>query len=220
MAMNHAAISHARPAPRARKQRLSKTTNARDTLTGFGHGVELDILTFGQFSIMDAVEAVLDLTGPADITISTWTAAAADLTRTAQHLRDARMRSLRMVVDRSFLTRQPAYAATCLELFGEAAIRTTRVHAKFVLVHNDDWQITMRTSMNLNENPRLEYLQICDDAELCAWYSQIVDEIFTEEPPGLQGARGTPELNAMRTIPGTATVISATPAAAIRVGPK
>lgn len=206
--MNHPAIAHTRPAPKARRQRLSKTTNARDTLAGFGHGVELDILTFGQFSIMDAVEAVLDTTGPADVAISTWTAAAADLTRTAQHLTDARIRSLRMVVDRSFLTRQPAYAATCLELFGPEAIRTTRVHAKFVLVRNAEWAVTLRTSMNLNENPRLEYLQVCDDADLCDWYSAVVDEIFATEEAGMGNRRNGPnELSGMVAMPGSATPI-------------
>lgn len=196
MAKGHPAMAHARPAPK-RRQRLSKTANARETLSAFGRGIEVDILTFGQFSIMDAVEAVLDITGPAEVSISTWTAAAADLTRTAKHLHDERITGLRMLVDRSFLTRQPEYARICLDLFGPAAIRTTRVHAKFVLVVNDEWKVVMRTSMNLNENPRLEYLQVVDDAELCGWYVSVIDEIFADETPGLDGARSTPELAGM-----------------------
>lgn len=189
----HPVMARARPAPR-RRQRLSKTANARDTLSEFGRGIEVDILTFGQFSISDAVEAVLERTGPAHVAISTWTAASADLTRTARHLHDERIQSLRLLVDRSFLTRQPEYARTCLALFGEAAIRTSRIHAKFCLVHNDAWHVVMRTSMNLNENPRLEYLQVVDDADLCAWYLSVIDEIFKTEDPGLGGKRGTPEL--------------------------
>lgn len=195
--MTHPAIAHARPAPANRRQRVSKTANARFTLAEFGPRIELDVLTFGQFSIMDAVEAVLDTTGPADVAISTWTAAAADLTRTAEHLKDSRIRSLRLVVDRSFLTRQPTYAARCVELFGDDALRTTRVHAKFVLIQNDEWNVVMRTSMNLNENPRLEYLQVVDDRELHDWYRSVVDEIFSEEPPGLKGARNALSLGNM-----------------------
>lgn len=217
--MTHPAVIHQRPAPK-RTRRLSKVTNARDTLAGFGHGMELDCLTFGQFSIMDAVEAILDTTGPSDVAISTWTAAAADLSRTAQHLRDERIRSLRMVVDRSFLTRQPDYAKLCIELFGPDAIRTTRVHAKFVLIRNAEWAVTIRTSMNLNDNPRLEYLQVCDDSELCEWYTQIVDELFAQESPGLEGARGAPDLANMASLPGSRTPITVSPMASVKVGPE
>lgn len=188
------ALAHARPAPK-RRQRLSKTASAALTLAEFDHGIELDVLTFGQFSIMDAVEAIIDRTGPAHVSIATWTAAAADLRRSEEHLRDARILTLRMIVDRSFLTRQPEYAQVCLDLFGADAIRSTRLHAKFVLIHNDDWRVVIRTSMNLNENPRLEYLQVVDDAELHAWYSEIVDEIFASEEPGIGNRRDTPTLN-------------------------
>lgn len=214
--MSHPAIAHARPAPTGRRQRLSKTANAKTTLAEFDHGIELDVLTFGQFSIMDAVEAVLDRTGPADVAISTWTAAAADLTRTAQHLHDTRIRTLRMIVDRSFLTRQPDYARLCVDLFGESAIRTTRVHAKFVLVSNDDWHVVMRTSMNLNENPRLEYVQVVDDPNLHEWYATVVDEIFALESPGLTGARNEPDLSGMASVQPTRPVRAGQ---TVRVGP-
>ena len=58
------AISHARPARESSKHRVSKTATAADSLAGFGHDTEVDVLTFGQFSIIDAIEAVLDITGP------------------------------------------------------------------------------------------------------------------------------------------------------------
>jgi len=44
-------------AVRPRKIAVSKITNARDALADFGRGMETYCLTFGQFSLMDAVEA-------------------------------------------------------------------------------------------------------------------------------------------------------------------
>jgi hypothetical protein len=130
-----AARSHTRPTP-TRRPRVSKITNARDALADFARGHETYCLTFGQFSLMDAVEAVLDKTGPAHVVISTWTAGGADLSRSAEHLHDQRILSLRLVVDCSFGQRQPGYLAQCRELFGDDAIRTTRTHAKFVVITN------------------------------------------------------------------------------------
>lgn len=133
-----AAQSVTRKAPR-RTPRLSKITNARDALAEFGRGMETYCLTFGQFSLMDAVEAILEKTGPADVAISTWTAGNADLSRSAEHMRNGNIRSLRFMADCSFGQRQPGYLAELVRLFGDDAIRTTRTHAKFVVITNDEW---------------------------------------------------------------------------------
>jgi hypothetical protein len=181
-------------ATRARETRVIRTANARTALAGLDHATELYVLTFGQFSLLDAITAVLDLTGPADVTISTWTAAAADLTRAEEFLKDGRIRSLRFLVDRSFLTRQPAYARQLVRMFGDDAIRTTRTHAKFATIRNGTWDIAVRTSMNMNENPRLEHLEVGHDPVLTGFLTGIVDEIWASEPPGLGNTRGTPDI--------------------------
>ena len=45
------AVSHVRPVGTSRK-RVSKVADARASLAGFGHGQEVDVLTFGQFSLI------------------------------------------------------------------------------------------------------------------------------------------------------------------------
>ena len=144
--------------PRKRSVRAARTGNARDAIGTLEPGCEIYCLTYGQFSLIDALVALLEQTGPADVVLATWTAAQADLRRAATLMQQdsGQIRSLRMIVDRSFLTRQPEYCATMRELFGDAAIRTARSHAKFMAIRNDRWNLAVRTSMNLNENPRLE----------------------------------------------------------------
>jgi hypothetical protein len=51
---------------RPRKVAVSKVTNARDALAQWGRGVETYCLTFGQFSLMDAIEAILEVRAWAD----------------------------------------------------------------------------------------------------------------------------------------------------------
>lgn len=184
----------------AREPRLSKVTNARGALADFGRGRETYCLTFGQFSLMDAVEAILEKTGPADVAISTWTAGSADLSRSAESLRNGNIRSLRFVVDCSFGQRQPGYLAQVRELFGDDAIRSTRTHAKFVVVTNDEWSVAVRTSMNLNENPRLESIEVSDDPVLAGFLLQVVDEIFAEESAGDFRTKSRPALPGMAAV--------------------
>lgn len=187
------AVAHTRRTP-ARRPRLSKVTNARDALADFDRGMETYCLTFGQFSLMDAVEAILDKTGPADVVISTWTAGGADLSRSAEHLHNRRIRSLRLLVDCSFGQRQPGYLAQCRELFGDDAIRSTRTHAKFAVITNDEWAVAVRTSMNLNENPRLESIEVSDDPALAGFLLDVVDAIWAEERPGDYSTKSRPVL--------------------------
>ena len=205
MPNNTPAKSVTRKSP-ARRPRVSKVTNARDALADFGRGLETYCLTFGQFSLMDAVEAVLEKTGPAEVALSTWTAGAADLSRSAESLRNGNIRSLRFVVDCSFGQRQPGYLAQVRELFGDECVRSTRTHAKFVVITNDEWSVAIRTSMNLNENPRLENIEVSDDPALAGFLLRVVDEIFSEESAGDFRTKSRPVLPGMEGVAPMASV--------------
>lgn len=215
-----AARTH-RSNPRQREIRAAKRGNARDAIGTLTPGYEAFVLTFGQFSLIDALVALLEQTGPADVTLSTWTAADADLTRAAALLANAEIRSLRFVVDRSFLTRQPKYCAKMRDLFGDDCIRTTRSHAKFAIIRNERWSLAVRTSMNLNENPRLENIEISDDPTLCAFLEQVVADLFEEQQPGLFGGE-LPELASVANVPLSGSVQTGSVSGALRtatVGP-
>lgn len=162
-----------------RKVRRELTTaDCAAALGPIERGVDLYCLTMGKFSLIDVVEHVLAATGPADVVVSTWTAAGADIGFANRLLADGRLTSLRFLVDFSFPTRQPAYCAALREAFGDDAIRVTKNHAKFVLVTNAEWRVVVRTSMNLNECRRLETVEISDDAELAAFLLDVVDAVF------------------------------------------
>jgi len=164
---------------------VSKSLSAVDSIGVLEKNTDTFILTFGQFSLIDALCAVLDQTGPARVDISTWTAADAHLERTAAMVASADITSLRMIVDRSFETRQPKYCAHMRESFGAECIRAIRTHAKFMVVRNDKWNVVIRTSMNLNENPRLENIEVSENAEFAGFFGRIVDDVFLEVDAGV-----------------------------------
>lgn len=163
------------------RRKVSRTINAATAAEAVGPivpGIEIYGLSKGQFSLIELVEHVLSATGPADVIVSTWTAAGADLAHTAGFIADGRVRSCRWLVDFSFPSRQPAYCEQLVERFGADAIRCTANHAKFVSIRNDEWNVVIRTSMNLNLNRRLESYEISDDPDLADWLGAIVDEAF------------------------------------------
>jgi hypothetical protein len=170
---------------------VRRTFNAASAAAAIGpieHGCEIYGISKGQFSLIEILEHVLDHTGPADVVISTWTAAGADLAYTHKLLTDGRVRDCRWLVDFSFPSRQPAYCQALRDRFGDGAIACTANHAKFILVQNNEWAIVLRTSMNLNWNRRLESFEISDDRELCDWLGHIVASTFAESGAGVAAA--------------------------------
>jgi hypothetical protein len=148
-------------------------------------GMELFGLTKGQFSLTDMIEAILAKTGPADLSISTWTAANGDVSRMLELLSSGAIRSCRWLVDLTFMRRCPQLTSEIRAKFGANAIRVTKTHAKFCTITNDEWQIALRSSMNLNQNPRLESFQVGHDPELCRFLSGVMDEIWQRQDKGI-----------------------------------
>jgi hypothetical protein len=157
---------------------------AVDAIGKLEHGQDVYILTFGQFSLIDALVAILDQTGPADVVISSWTVADAHMEETIAMVESAAIRSLRMIVDRSFRTRQPAYFRRMKELFGADTFREVKSHSKFMVITNDCWNIVVRTSMNLNNNPRLENIEISESSQFADFMLRITEEIFNSVDEG------------------------------------
>ena len=71
------------------------------------------------------------------------------------------------------------------------AVRVTKTHAKFATIVNNEWQVAIRSSMNLNQNPRLESFQVGHDPELCDFLSAALDDIWSRQDRRLQDASST-----------------------------
>lgn len=169
-----------------------RAASAAEAIAGLERdGCELVGLTRGQFSLTDMIEAILQKTGPAALSISTWTAASASVQSMLELLQTGQITSCRWLVDTTFVRRVPALVAQIRKEFGEDAIRVTRTHAKFATVTNTDWKIAIRSSMNLNQNPRLESYELGHDRQMCAWLEQVLADVWANQPRQLaEGSHG------------------------------
>lgn len=145
-------------------------------------GTELVGMTRGQWSLSDLITAVVDKCGPSQLSISTWTAAGTSVQAMLDLLQSGRITSCRWLVDTTFVRRVPALVAEIRRQFGADAIRVTRTHAKFATIVNNEWQIALRSSMNLNANPRMESYEIGHDPQLCTWLVGLMDDIWAKQP--------------------------------------
>ena len=157
---------------------------ARIVAASLAPGGRVAGMTKGQFTMIDLLAARIERNGPAHVELSTWTAGIRDANNAAMLLDSGRLLSLRLLVDRSFATRQPAYCGAVRRLFGDDSIRCTRTHAKIALLRNDGWSVAVRSSMNLNTNPRFEQFDIDDDPAICGFFAGHFAEMSEAMPPG------------------------------------
>jgi hypothetical protein len=162
--------------------------SAAAAITGLDHEREIFGFTRGQFSLLELIVALLHTTGPAHLSLSTWTAAQHELDVLAAMLARGDLTGTRWLIDFSMARREPAMTAMMREKFGWENIRVSQVHAKFCLFQNPSWRIVLRSSMNLNMNPRCEDFQVAHDPELAAFLNQIMDEIFAKQKKELADA--------------------------------
>lgn len=167
-------------------RRSIRSATAGEAIGPITKDCEIYGLTGGQFSLVDVIVHCLEHTGPAHVVVSTWTAASADIDFAMGLMANKSITTLRFVVDRSFPTRQPAYCTALRQRFGDDAVRVTETHAKFVVIHNDEWKVVIRTSMNINHNRRLENFEISEDPVLAEHLLSFVDELFERHESGAQ----------------------------------
>lgn len=171
---------------RDRPDRVSLSIN--DKMSEYVNAALLgqDVFGFigGYFSLIDAISACVSRIGNCALTLSTWTAAKADMDHVISFLARGQVNSCRWIVDRSFQNRQPELCDALRSGFGDDAIRVQPVHCKFALMESAAGNLTLQTSANLNRNRRLENLNISSCPVFFEAYSQLVSEIFSVQKPG------------------------------------
>lgn len=141
-------------------------------------GLELCGVTNGQFSMIDLVEYVLHQIGPADLALSTWTTGIYDEGQAVRFYQNGLLRSARFLVDPLIFERRPESVGPMVGAFGVGAFRAVNTHAKFAVLSNERFAVTIRGSMNLNKNTRLENFDLSESREVAALFLAIVDAAF------------------------------------------
>ena len=158
--------------------------SADSATAGFGPGCHIVGMTMGQFSLIDMIHSVLCKTGPADLYIATWSAGIKDAHQVRWMLDTNLIRGVRLLTDHSYVNRQPKYAMSIEELFGKANIRTSEMHAKFVVIKNEAFSVTILSSMNLNANRTCECFSLHENAEITEFHLGFIMHHFANMRDG------------------------------------
>ena len=162
---------------------LKTLKNNLDVLPKIDLEMTYHILSCGQFNLIDIIQHVAESIGVCNIDLAVWTAAETNLKKAELFVKSNRVKNMRWIIDPSFRSRQPQYVATLEQLFSSSSIRTIPTHAKFIILYNENFNVVIQTSMNLNQNKRLESFTITESKELCNFYKEFVEDVFEKIQP-------------------------------------
>jgi hypothetical protein len=162
------------------------TKSSDKAVAGFTKGCHIIGLTMGEFSLIDMIRSVLEKTGPAQLYIATWSAGIKDAHQVKWMADTNLVTGIRLLTDHSYVNRQSKYAASISELFGVENIRTSEMHAKFVIIQNEHYSVTILSSMNLNANKTCETFTIYENEEIADFYLKFINTHFDNMKDGFE----------------------------------
>lgn len=141
-------------------------------------GQSLFIPSEGLWSLHETIEYLFARIGAADLTLSSWGLTEKPLEKILHLVRTGIALNPKFLLD--FRVKLQSASAYQLLLASGLDIRLTQNHSKVVVLRNKQHGITVITSSNLTQNPRLEFYVISTDpaiADQChAWLSRMHTE--------------------------------------------
>lgn len=148
-------------------------------------------ITDGHFSMVDIIEHLVYETKATRMLLSVWTASSIDIRRIKTLWDKSDLETIKMLVDRSFGTREPAYCDVLRATIGIENVRAWNCHAKFAVLRGGETDALLNCSMNLSQAKRIENFNIETTPELVESYEDMVEQMFRIQPEGtgLENAR-------------------------------
>lgn len=169
-----------------KEKQLGKFAEGFDVeiIKDFKKGFRLVGLTRGNFSLIEIIEALCTKIIKPDLTVCSWSIGIKDIVKIGDWLETKKISSFNMITDHSYTTRHPKYVSEISNILKLENIRTSEVHAKFVLIKNHEFNCVIISSMNLNLNRTCEIFEIEEDKDLYDLLDDYVKHTFKDMPTG------------------------------------
>ena len=132
----------------------------------------------GQFSVIDLIAALADRMDAPDLSIMTWTAHREHIEHLVSIKEAGALGDVRFLFDRTIASQRIDVVARVVVSFGQESLRMSRLHTKIYMLRDDDWDVMVTSSANLNNNRRFEHYQISDWPEACDYVEEVFDTTF------------------------------------------
>lgn len=140
----------------------------------------LHLATNGKWSSHQLLIHLLDLTGPAHVSIATYSMTEEPTKMLVNYLEIGQIKSLQFVSDIRFKTHQPEAYALAIKRF---PIHLVNTHMKLMVIWNEKWNISVVGSANFTNNKRREIAIVIEDKSTCEFYKSVIQDIINGTSP-------------------------------------
>lgn len=146
---------------------------------------DYDLLSKGRWSLHQLVSHIIGLIGPCDCSLTSYGISTKPIQCILDLLRSKQILTITALFDKRIRLQCPDAFQLLLNLTDDERVRIglTMIHAKVVVLSNADHQVTIRTSANLNVNPRIEIYDISTHAGRAQFHQQWIADAYTEAKP-------------------------------------
>lgn len=127
------------------------------------NGLTTHFYSWGNFNLVRLMMYILKQTGPAHAFMTSYSFSQKSIEQLNLKLSQKQLLSFRVIIDNRVKTMSPIPFQMLMNSFD---YRCTSIHAKIALIWNEDWKITILTSQNATDNPKMERGTIFTDASV------------------------------------------------------
>lgn len=131
--------------------------------------------SFGNFNSMRLIFHILKTTGPADILMSSYGISPKTIEGIIRRKEQGLIRDFRLIIDNRVRTISPKPFDMIVRNFD---YRCTSVHAKVACIYNQDWKVTLISSQNATDNPKIERGIIYTDPNVFDFDFKTLNDVF------------------------------------------
>ena len=186
---------------------LLKLKNAIGTLE---RGKNIHFVTAGSWALHDLVKYLLTQTGPADLLAFTWSLTIPAAVTLIRQQEAGNLRNMSFIVD----AKMSIWSAAALSILTKHCDRIVRTanHAKGFLLSNAEWRVSVISSANFSNNPRIEGGCISTNPVVFDMHREWIEQLLHDgdpfraetEPLPVQAAAGPDKtLFLIRGLPGS-----------------
>jgi len=138
-------------------------------------GENIHFYSWANFNLVRLILHLMKFTGPAHLLMTSYSFSQDSIEKLSRQLKAGEILSLKVLIDHRVKVMSPKpfqMLSSCFDY------RCTSLHAKVALIWNDQYRISVVTSQNATDNPKLERGIIHTDSEIFDFDYKILSDEF------------------------------------------
>lgn len=136
--------------------------------------------SFGNYNLVRLIMHLIKQTGPVNLFMTSYSFSTKSIEQLQNKIEKNQLLSFRLLIDNRVKSISPKPFQMIATSFD---YRCTSVHAKIALLWNDDWKITIVTSQNATDNPKMERGTIYTDETVFNFDHKTLTDAFNRGNP-------------------------------------